>query len=284
MQNYNTNTEINDLIEQAVSGNGKALEELLAEVQDMIFNLALRMLGTVPDAEDATQEILIRIITNLMTFRRECAFKTWVYRLSVNYLLNYKKSMFAAHPLDFEFYGNDIRYAKLDEEDRILDEMTRKKLAEELKMSCSNVMLQCLDVENRCIFILGTMFCVDSRSGAEIMEITPENYRQRLSRARKKVAEFLTEYCGLSGRGFCSCYHRVSYAVSQGRLSTEHMEFAELQTIEKEKLFECTQQMEKLDALACTFEKFPCYRSTVSGEQIVRQLLDSEAWKKIQTL
>lgn len=284
MQRKRENEEMYDLIEQAVSGNGKALEELLAEIQDMVFNLSLRMLGSVPDAEDATQEILIRIMTNLMTFRRECAFRTWVYRLSVNYLLNYKKSMFAAHPLDFEFYGNDIRYAKLDEEESILDEMTKNALAEELKMSCSNVLLQCLDAENRCIFILGTMFQVDSKTGSQIMDITPENYRQRLSRARKKVAEFLTEYCGLSGKGFCSCYHRVSYAVSQGRLSPERIEFAGLQTLGKEKLSECTEQMEKLDALACTFEEFPFYRSTVRGEEIVRKLLDSEPWKRIQTL
>lgn len=272
------------LIEQAVAGNGKALEELLAGVQDMVFNLALRMLGTVHDAEDATQEILIRIMTNLMSFRRECAFKTWVYRLSVNYLLNYKKSMFAEHPLDFEFYGNDIRYAKLDEEESVLDEMTRKALAEELKLSCSNVMLQCLDAESRCIFILGTMFRIDSKTGAEAMGITPENYRQRLSRVRRKVAEFLTEYCGLSGDGLCSCYHRVSYAVSQGRLSPERMEFSGLMTAEREKLCECTEQMEKLDALACTFEEFPYYRSTVSGSQVVRQLLESDAWKRIKTL
>lgn len=272
------------LIEQAVAGNGKALEELLAGVQDMVFNLALRMLGTVHDAEDATQEILIRIMTNLMSFRRECAFKTWVYRLSVNYLLNYKKSMFAEHPLDFEFYGNDIRYAKLDEEEAVLDEMTRKALAEELKLSCSNVMLQCLDAESRCIFILGTMFRIDSKTGAEAMGITPENYRQRLSRVRRKVAEFLTEYCGLSGDGLCSCYHRVSYAVSQGRLSPERMEFSGLMMAEREKLCECTEQMEKLDALACTFEEFPYYRSTVSGSQVVRQLLESDAWKRIKTL
>lgn len=274
----------NQLIEEAVAGNKKALEELLAGVQDMVFNLSLRMLGTVHDAEDATQDILIRIMTNLMSFRRECAFKTWVYRLGVNYLLNYKKSMFAEHPMDFEFYGNDIRYAKLDEEDNILDEMTRNALSEELKQSCSNVMLQCLDAETRCIFILGTMFRIDSKTGAEVMDITPENYRQRLSRARRKVAEFLTEYCGLSGKGFCSCYHRVGYALSQGRLSTERMEFAGLKEIDSGRLEECTEQMEELDALACTFEAFPSYHSPVTGSQIVRQLLESDAWKRIKTL
>ena len=44
------------LVDLAASGNRDALEELLGDVQDMVFNLSLRMLGTVPDAEDACQE------------------------------------------------------------------------------------------------------------------------------------------------------------------------------------------------------------------------------------
>ncbi len=64
-------------------------------------------------------------------------------------------------------------------------------LEQELKMSCSNVMLQCLDADSRAIYILGTMFQLDSRAAAEIFEITPQAYRQRLSRIRKKWAAFL---------------------------------------------------------------------------------------------
>ena len=97
--------------------------------------------------------------------------------------------MFAKYPLDFEFYGNDIRYAKTDEIEDLVDELSREAFAEELKMSCTNVMLQCLDAQSRCIFILGTMFRIDSRTGAEILNMTPENYRQKLSRARKKMAD-----------------------------------------------------------------------------------------------
>ena len=80
-----------ELVDHAVNGDKTSLEMLAAGVQDMVFNLALRMLGTVPDAEDATQEILIRVISNLSSFRKESAFQTWVYRLAVNYLLDYKK-------------------------------------------------------------------------------------------------------------------------------------------------------------------------------------------------
>ena len=153
-------------------------------------------------------------MTHLSSFRKESSFSTWVFRIAVNHLKDYKKHMFADRPLSFEFYGNDIENAKIEEIPDLTQNVERSLLAEELKMSCTNVMLQCLDAESRCIFILGTMFRVDSRLAGEILGLTPEAYRQRLSRVRKKMAEFLGRYCGEYGCGKCkigraSCRERV---------------------------------------------------------------------------
>lgn len=67
--NHLTNEESSDLIQKATAGDKKALETVLIGVQDLIFNLSLRMLGTFPDAEDATQDILLKIITHLSSFK-----------------------------------------------------------------------------------------------------------------------------------------------------------------------------------------------------------------------
>lgn len=272
------------LVDKAVAGDKQALESLLTGVQDTVFNLSLRMLGMVADAEDATQEILIKIMTNLSSFRKDSAFTTWVYRLSVNYLIDYKKSMFAQHPMDFEFYGNDIRFAQNDISEKVVDDITRATMAEELKMSCSNVMLQCLDAESRCIFILGTMFKVDSRIASEILGMTPENYRQRLSRIRKKVASFLTEYCGLSGTGLCECSRRVDYAIAQHRINPQKPEFLSLETLDTTLLTKCKEEMEKLDALSLTFETMPDYKSPITAQAAIDKLLGSSALQNIQQL
>lgn len=93
------------LIKEAVSGNQDALESLLCNIQDMVFNLSLRMLGMIPDAEDATQEILIKVMTHLSSFRQESSLTTWVFRIAVNHLRGYKKGRFAKFPLSFEGYG-----------------------------------------------------------------------------------------------------------------------------------------------------------------------------------
>ena len=153
--NLLTNEELLDLIQKATSGDKKALETVILSVQDLVFNLSLRMLGTFQDAEDATQDILLKVVTHLISFKGESSFSTWVFRIASNHLKNYKKHMFAKFPLSFEFYGDDIRNADIKNVPDLTQNVERSILAEELKFSCTNVMLQCLDAESRCIFIVG---------------------------------------------------------------------------------------------------------------------------------
>ena len=137
-----TNEELLNLVDKAVAGDKSALETLILSVQDLVFNLSLRMLGTFPDAEDATQDILLKIITHLSSFKGESAFSTWVFRIAANHLKDYKKHMFAKFPLSFEFYGDDIRNGKIDDVPDLTQNVEKSILAEELKMSCTNFMLQ----------------------------------------------------------------------------------------------------------------------------------------------
>lgn len=256
-----TNGELLHLIDRAVSGDRKALEAITLSVQDTVFNLSLRMLGTFADAEDATQDILLKVITHLSSFRRECAFSTWVFRIAVNHLKDYKKHMFARMPLSFEFYGEDIRNGKADEVADLTQNVEKDILAEELKLSCTNVMLQCLDSESRCIFILGTMFKADSRIAGDILDMTPEAYRQRLSRVRKKMADFLSEYCGEYGKGACKCKNRVNYAIQNHRLSPDRLEYTQAVQIPKNTMLHVKSAMENIDDLAQEFSFCKTYKS-----------------------
>ncbi len=276
------NMETSAMIDLAVAGDSRALEALIGRVQDFVFNLSLRMLGDVADAEDAAQEILIRMMTNLSAFRKESSFTTWVYRIAVNYLIDCKKHKFAARPLTFAFYGQDIAAGGMDATDEMLEGMAREALSQELKMSCTNVMLQCFDPEDRCIFILGTMFRVDSRIAGELLDITPENYRQRLSRARRKMAGFLSEYCGLTETGMCDCGKRVGHAIRQGRLRPGQPEYARLNPCNADALLHVKQEMEALDDLSLAFADLPAYASPVAARQFIAGLLQSPHMKAVR--
>ena len=272
--------ETQKLVRLAAEGDKGALEQLLTGVQDLVFNLSLRMLGTIHDAEDASQEILIRVMTNLASFRGESAFTTWVFRIAVNHLKNYRKSMFAQHPLSFEYYGEDIVSGKEKDIPDLTMGVDRNLLEQELKLSCTNVMLQCLDADSRCIYILGTMFRVDSRLAAEILDLSPEAYRQRLSRIRKKMAGFLEEYCGLSGKGVCSCGKRVSYAIASHRMNPEKPEYTSLKE-NTEFLLECKTAMEEIDDRSLVFSSLPAYRTTRAARQYLDEFLKSDCYSMI---
>jgi RNA polymerase sigma factor (sigma-70 family) len=93
---------------QAIAGDKDVLNLLVTAMQCDIFGFALRMLCNRQDAEDATQEILIRIVTRLSQFDFRSKLKTWAYRVAVNYILDVKKSAVERLQMSFEQLAEDI--------------------------------------------------------------------------------------------------------------------------------------------------------------------------------
>lgn len=277
-----TSKEIQDLVDKATAGDKKALETLIVGVQDIVFNLSLRMLGTFADAEDATQDILLKMITHLSSFRGDSSFTTWVFSIAANHLKNYKKHMFARYPLSFEYYGDDIENGKSKDVPDLTQNVEKGILAEELKMSCTNVMLQCLDTESRCIFILGTMFKIDSRIAGDILGITPETYRQRLCRIRKKMADFLGQYCGEYGGGKCKCKDRVNYAIQSHRISPPQLDYRSATEIPVQTMLDVKNAMEEIDDLSRNFSFCKLYQSPERIKHLVQEFLDSTQLSIVQ--
>src|SRR5437016_10883236 len=81
------------LIRRAKEGERAPLEELVRRHQPWIYNIAVRMLAHPQDAEDATQEILIKALTRLSSFEGRSTFRTWLYRIVVNHVLNMKREI-----------------------------------------------------------------------------------------------------------------------------------------------------------------------------------------------
>ena len=95
--------EDQSLVLRARSGDRQALEDLVHRHQAWIYNIAVRMLHHPQDAEDATQEILIKVLTRLASFEVRSSFRTWLYRIVVNHVLNMKRGrkcaeIFREHP------------------------------------------------------------------------------------------------------------------------------------------------------------------------------------------
>lgn len=190
--------------------------------------------------------------------------------------------MFAHHPLSFEYYGEDIVNGNSQDLPDLTQNVEKEILAEELKMSCTNVMLQCLDPESRCIFILGTMFSLDSRMAGEILQLTPEAYRKRLSRIRKKMADFLSEYCGEYGNGKCKCKDRVDYAIQSHRLNPQQLNYTTAEEIPLQSIIKVKKAMEEIDNLSQDFSFCKPYQSPEHTKQLIQNFLNSTQLSIIQ--
>ncbi|MBV62034.1 MAG: RNA polymerase subunit sigma-70 [Nevskiales bacterium] len=219
------NDALGVLIEGAKDGDAVALEAVVREVQDKVYRLAIRMLANPDDALEATQEVLITVITKLSTFEGRSSFDTWVYRVAVNYLLDEKKAQVKRACLSFEEFREDL-HSDLVSDPTPSDE--EGLLLSELRISCTMAMLLCLDLKHRIAYVLGDVFEFDHSEAAEILSISKVNFRQRLSRARSQVVAFTSAHCGVANENAkCSCPRRLPAALNLGRINKERLVYAQ---------------------------------------------------------
>lgn len=216
--------DLEELVARATDGDGAALDAVLRAIKDDVYGLALRMLWHPADAEDATQETLLRVVTQLSKFEGRSRFRTWVYRVAVRSILNFKRSR-GEHGMSFDEYGDDLLDG-LNAPTPGLSGAERDTLREEVKVACTLAMLQCLDRDHRIAYVLGEIFDLKSDEAAEILDVSPETHRQRLSRARKRVYAFTASRCSLvQPSAPCSCEGRIGRAIELGRVDPKNLLF-----------------------------------------------------------
>src|SRR6266702_2991618 len=134
------------LVLRARSGDRKALEELVQRHQAWIYNIAIRMLYHPQDAEDATQEILIKALTGLTSFEGRSSFRTWLYRIAANHVLNAKRGRLEPPAISLSCYGHGLDATPdLDLPDPREVPADVRLLVDEARLTCTSGMLLCLD-------------------------------------------------------------------------------------------------------------------------------------------
>jgi RNA polymerase sigma factor (sigma-70 family) len=268
---------LESLVTRAQEGDRAALEAVITAVRDRIYNLALRMLWHPSDAEDATQEILVRLVTHLGSFRGESAFTTWAYRVAANYLLTTRKRRAEREELTFERFAEQLDNGLAPEAPGPATEVEQRLLVEEVKLGCWQGMLLCLDREHRLAYILGEVFGLTSQEAAEIAGISPVAFRKRLSRARARLHAFMERKCGLVNRDNpCRCARRVDHAVQVGRVDPNHLLFAThpVRLEPDATTRDVVREMEQLHSAADLLRGHPDYAAPGKATEVIRGLLD----------
>ena len=216
----------NELISQALTGDKTSLETLLNRHQPWIYNLAFRMVMVHQDAQDVTQEVLIKIMTKLSTFDpSRASFRTWLYRVVVNHILNMKTRGYEAAINDIEDYYSFVD--KVPDQD-LENSPENKMVVEDIGIGCVMGVMLCLERKLRVAFLLAIGFNVSDAQGSEIMEVSRDGFRKLLSRARQKLHNYMNGNCSLMNPDArCHCRKKAKGFMSSGAYGPDRLTFVQ---------------------------------------------------------
>jgi RNA polymerase sigma factor (sigma-70 family) len=267
------------LINEALGGSKTALEHLLKRHYNFIYNVALRYVLSPDDAQDLTQEVIIKVITKLSQFNQQSEFRTWLYRIVFNHFLNSKRRNMEYAVVSFDEYGkalDNIPNIELSNS----EEQELKEKVEDAKIGCMTGMLLCLSREQRLVYVLGEIFEIDSKTGSELLEISTDNYRQVLSRARKDLYHFMNNKCGLINiENPCRCPKKTKGFIQAGWVNESNLQFnnhflKRIAEIAVEKSNQCDNLLE--EKYGALFKEHPYYDRDKSAELLYSLTDDSE--------
>lgn len=272
-------SSLEQLVKQAQAGDKSALEQVVEQIQNKIYGLALRMLWHPEEARDATQEILIRVITRLGTFKGKSRFTTWVYRVAANYLLTARQSRLEAQQYTFGRFGHELDEGLSDAPIQHESDIDEALLLEEIKIGCTQGMLLCLDRAHRLAYILGEILELESPEAAAILQIKPATFRKQLSRARAEIVSFMQMKCGLvNPQNKCRCRRRVNHALQMARVEPRHLLFAH--DIDRARRFpEVLHEIRRLEAAqraVALYHSHPAPAVAGSFVTMVRDLIEKQ--------
>jgi RNA polymerase sigma factor (sigma-70 family) len=217
---------LEELARRAAEGDSAALSRLVEEVQHPVYRLALRFLGHPEDAKDASQEILVRLITNLGSFEGRSQFMTWAYTVAVRQLMRTRKRLIESSVKRPDAFAEFLDRG-LAERDFTAEEAEYRLLCAEIRMSCTYGMLLCLSRPLRASYILGDAMGMPGTVAAEICEISRAAHRQRLARARRTIRQIIAHRCGLvDAANPCRCGRQIESSLAAGILDRDRLAFA----------------------------------------------------------
>jgi RNA polymerase sigma-70 factor (ECF subfamily) len=168
-------------------GDRSAFEALFRKYQGPIYGLVVRMIGT-EDAYDITQDVFIRAVKALQSFRGECTFRTWLYtiarRLCYNHCRDEKRRQTFVTMLgcdgDSESGDGQYEYQLPDP----LADVSRIAETKELQRIVAEI-LESMSAEQRLLITLRDFEGMSYEEIAQITELSIVNVKSKLHRARQ---------------------------------------------------------------------------------------------------
>ena len=183
------------LIREAQRGNRAAFEVLVRHYDQSVLRLALHLTGSEADAQDIHQDAFLKAYKNLGSFRFECSFYTWIYRIVTNLCLDHlRKRNVRKEDAPVAVDGSGEEYNLLDQvADRRAGanperDLMRRELGGKIAAALSR-----LTPRERMVFELKHYPGLKLRTVGEMLNTTEETAKNTLFRATQKLRSALAE-------------------------------------------------------------------------------------------
>jgi RNA polymerase sigma-70 factor, ECF subfamily len=184
-----------DLIREAQQGNKAAFEELVRQYDSAVLRLALHLTNSEADAKDIYQEAFLKAYRNLGSFRFECSFYTWIYRIVTNLSLDYlrrKQVRKEDAPVLTDEHGEE--YSLLDQvaDERAGASPERQLMKREMAKRIGAALTK-LTPRERMVFEMKHYQGLKLRTIGEALNTTEETAKNTLFRATQKLRASLAD-------------------------------------------------------------------------------------------
>jgi len=183
------------LIREAQRGNRAAFEVLVRHYDQSVLRLALHLTGSEADAQDIHQDAFLKAYKNLGSFRFECSFYTWIYRIVTNLCLDHlRKRNVRKEDAPVVVDGSGEEYNLLDQVADVRAganperDLMRRELGNKIAAALSR-----LTPRERMVFELKHYHGLKLRTVGEMLNTTEETAKNTLFRATQKLRSALAE-------------------------------------------------------------------------------------------
>jgi RNA polymerase sigma-70 factor (ECF subfamily) len=180
------------IVKLILGGDKEAFAQIVMKYKDIIFNLALRMLGNAADAEDATQEIFIKCYMRLNTFDTNHKFYSWLYTIAINLCkdkLKSRENMEKARTISLDSVATQTEAEMLKEIAKYESATDKEVLARIERQQIINKMLSLLPADYRTVFYLRYIDGYSLQEIAEMLQLPLGTVKTYLHRGRKILYE-----------------------------------------------------------------------------------------------
>lgn len=181
------------LIRKAQRGNLQAFENLVYRYDAKIMRLIFNMVNNVEDTRDLYQEVFIRVFKSIKNFRFQSEFYTWLFRITVNVCINYRKRKISHQHESLDDYldENDRNWRIVVAVENRNPEQTliNKELNDQIQQSIDN-----LSPRQRSVFILKHYHGYKLSEIANIMNCSEGTVKNYMFRAVQKMKKSLEAY------------------------------------------------------------------------------------------